>query len=85
MDARCQAYKRVSELGYDGFVQTFKNGTTNITGHISIIEKADKHLEDVSSHFGLSIRDRSKLKVERPVDNSQLNLFEQLKKTLSNG
>jgi hypothetical protein len=85
MDARCQAYKKVSDLGYEGFVQTFKNGTSNITGHISIIEKADKHLEDVSAHFGFSIRDRSKLKVERPVDNSQLNLFEQLKATLSNG
>lgn len=85
MDARCQAYKKVSELGYNGFVQTFKNGATNITGHISIIEKADKHLEDVSSHFGLSIRDRSKLKVEKPVDNSQLTLFEQLKNTLTKG
>lgn len=83
MDARCQAYGAIRDLGYRGLVQTFKNGTTNITGHVTIIEKADKHLQDISSHFGLSMRDRNKLKVKEPADDSQLNLFDEIKKSLN--
>ena len=75
MDARCQAYAEVTELGYKGLVQRFPSGATNITGHVSIIEKADKNLDDVSSHFGLSLRDRQKLKTT-DTDNNQLSLFE---------
>ena len=77
MDARCQAYNEISTLGYKGLVQKFPSGATNITGHVSVIEKSDKHLEDVSAHFGLSLKDRQKLKVEA-TDNKQLSLFESL-------
>jgi hypothetical protein len=82
MDARCLAYSEIAELGYKGLVQKFPSGATNITGHVSIIEKADKHLEDVSSHFGLSLRDRQKLKTET-TDTSQLSLFETLVQKLA--
>ena len=82
MDARCLAFQEISDLGYKGLVQKFTSGATNITGHVSIIEKADKHLEDVSSHFGLSLKDRQKLKVET-TDASQLSLFENLVKKLA--
>jgi len=82
MDARAQAYKEIQKLGYKGLVQKFDSGATNITGHVSIVEKADKHLDEVSAHFGLSIRDRQKLKVE-DVDNNQLSLFESLAKKLA--
>ena len=75
MDARCQAYFKINSAGYEGLVQTFKSGATNITGHVTIIEKADKRLDEISAHFGLSIKDRSKLKVEKP-DDGQLSLFE---------
>lgn len=61
MDARCQAISKINKEGYDGLVQTFKSGATNVTGHVSIIEKADKHLDEVSAHFGLSIKDRQKI------------------------
>lgn len=82
MDARCKAYEKINELGYAGLVQKFQSGATNVTGHISIIEKADKNLDDVSAHFGLSIRDRQKLKVENQ-NTGQLSLFETIAKKLA--
>jgi len=82
MDARCQAIRVINEKGYEGLVQTFKTKATNITGHVSILEKADKNLDSVSAHFGLSIRDRSKLKAVKTSDDSQLSLFEEIMKEL---
>ena len=75
MDARCQAYFEIKKKGYKGLVQTFSSGANNVTGHVSIIEKSDKRLDEISAHFGLSIKDRQKLKVEK-VDENQLSLFE---------
>ena len=75
MDARCQAIKEVNDRGYiGGLVQRFDSGATNVSGHVSIIEKADKHLDEVSAHFGLSFKDRQKLKGQDKVD-GQLDLF----------
>jgi hypothetical protein len=82
MDARCQAYFEIKKKGYKGLVQTFEKGYTNITGHLSIVEKSDKHLDEVSAHFGLSIKDRQKLNVETKDDN-QLSLFEKFMKQKS--
>jgi len=82
MDARCQALEQISTLGYAGLVQTFKSKATNVTGHVTIIEKADKHLDDVSAHFGLSVKDRQKLKVQT-TDTKQLSLFENLMQKLA--
>jgi phage terminase small subunit len=76
MDARSQAIAKINAKGYSGLVQVFATGANNVSGHVSIIEKADKALEDVSSHFGLSIKDRSKLK-QPSVDPGQLDLFDQ--------
>lgn len=75
MDARCQAYEKINELGYKGLVQTFESRATNITGHLTLVEKADKHLDDVSSHFGLSIRDRQKLKKATDPNPNQLSFL----------
>lgn len=82
MDARSQAIAEVNKKGYKGLVQTFEKGYTNITGHVSIIEKADKKLDEVSAHFGLSIRDRQKLKSDVTPD-GQLGLFDQVYKKLT--
>lgn len=81
MDARCKAIQVVNQEGYeDGLVQTFRSGATNISAHVTVIEKADKHLGEVSSHFGLSFKDRKKLNMK--TDTGQLDLFEQfLQKT----
>tara|TARA_R110001632_G_scaffold137804_2_gene253444 strand:+ start:25256 stop:25732 length:477 start_codon:yes stop_codon:yes gene_type:complete len=82
MDARCKAIAEINKKGYKGLVQTFTTGANNVTGHVSIIEKADKHLDAVSAHFGLSIKDRNKIKaVDGPGDN-QLNLFDEMMKKL---
>ena len=76
MDARCKAIHFANKGGYiGGLVQVFASGATNVSAHVSMIEKADKHLDEVSSHFGLSIKDRQKLKVKE-VDDKQLSLFE---------
>lgn len=81
MDARCKLVKKINDLnkedaaGVAGWVQIFKTGASNITGYQTMYEKATKQLDDVSAHFGLSIRDRQKLKIEK-ADESQLSLFE---------
>jgi hypothetical protein len=82
MDARCQAFKEITTLGYKGLVQKFPSGATNITGHVSIVEKADKHLDEVSAHFGLSIKDRQRLKTAESNED-QLSLFETVALKLS--
>jgi hypothetical protein len=82
MDARCKAIAEINRKGYKGLVQTFATGATNVTGHVSVLEKADKHLDSISAHFGLSIRDRNKIKsVEGPAD-GQYNLFDEVLKKL---
>ena len=64
-------------------MQKFTSGATNVTGYVSIIEKADKHLDGVSSHFGLSIKDRSKIKsVEEGPASNQLSLLDQIDEML---
>lgn len=82
MDARCKAYEQIEQLGYNGLVQKFASGATNVTGHVTIIEKADKHIDEVSAHFGLSIRDRQRLK-KQETNPDQLSLFEKVAEKLS--
>jgi len=82
MDARSKAIYHVNKKGYAGLVQKFASGATNVTGHVSIIEKADKHLDEVSAHFGLSIRDRQKLKPQE-INENQLSLFETIANKLA--
>lgn len=78
LDARVQAYQEIKELGYyDGLVQKFRSGATNVSAHITIIEKADKALNDFSAHFGLSIKDRVKLKQTKETNPDQFSLFEE--------
>lgn len=81
MDARSKAISKINAInakdpdGIKGWVQTFQNGANNVTGYVSILDKAAKHLDDVSAHFGLSIKDRQKLKPAEVNDN-QYSLFE---------
>lgn len=83
MDARCKAIYEVNKRGIKGLVQTFTSGATNVTGYVSIIEKADKHLADVSAHFGLSIKDRKKLDTKTATDPNQLDLLDEINKALN--
>ena len=82
MDARCKAIAEINKKGYKGLVQTFATGANNVTGHVSIIEKADKHLDSISAHFGLSIKDRNKIKAVEGPDETQLSLFDEVLKKL---
>lgn len=82
MHARCLAIAEINKKGYHGgMVQTFNSGANNVSAHISILEKADKRLDEVSSHFGLSIKDRQKLKVDESTS-GQLGLFDVVLKQL---
>lgn len=76
MDARSKAIAAANKKGINGLVQTFTSGATNVTGYVSIIEKADKHLAEVSAHFGLSIKDRKKLGEVSSAGDGQLDLFD---------
>lgn len=81
MDMKCKLIKIINDKnkeslsGVGGIVQKFASGATNITGYQSALKDQIKILEGVSAHFGLSIKDRQKLKVKE-VDDNQLSLFE---------
>lgn len=83
MDARSKMIAKINKLnnadpdGTAGHVQVFKNNTTNVTGYQTMYEKATKQLDEVSAHFGLSIKDRQKMKVTE-TDNGQLSLFDKV-------
>jgi len=88
MDARSKMIKIINDEnkksanGVGGWVQRFSSGATNVTGYQTMYEKATKQLEDISAHFGLSIKDRKKLNATTSVDDSQLSLFEQMQQQL---
>lgn len=83
LDAKNMMLKIINRLNRDdkegkapGLVQHFKTGSNNITAYVTIIEKAEKHLNNISEHFGLSIKDRQKLISPKEVDPDQISLFE---------
>ena len=83
VDYYIQAEERIQANGYDGgLIQTFKNGTTNISAHMTVREKMLKEIDDLSKHFGFSFLDRKKLKEEKPADPGQQDLFKQLQDSL---
>ncbi len=78
LDARCLALKKINDKpGLNGWIQTFTSGASNISPETSIIKEADKALDQISGHFGLSLKDREKLKAETPGDPNQTTLFDQ--------
>lgn len=85
MDMKCKLVKiineknRKSESGVGGIVQKFVSGATNITGYQSALKDQIKLLDDISAKFGLSIKDREKLK-GKTVDPGQLDLFSEFMK-----
>lgn len=82
LDARCKAIEisnhKNAEAGpyqMPGSIQTYTTGATNISPYVTIIEKADRALSEISAHFGLSIRDRNKLAAPPAADPAQTDLF----------
>jgi hypothetical protein len=88
MDMKCKLISFINEenkksiTGIGGVVQKFPSGATNITGYQSALKDQIKILSDVSAHFGLSIKDRSKLKAVETSAGGQLDLFEEVMKKL---
>lgn len=84
VDYIVQAEQKIEQSGYEGgLVQTFKNGTTNISGHVTIREKYVREFDELSKHFGFSFRDRAKIQEPEKGDPAQGNLFEQFLKATS--
>ena len=63
-------------------VQKFTSGATNITGYQSALKDVIKILDNVSAHFGMSIKDRQKIKATEQISDNQLSLFDQVQKAL---
>jgi len=82
LDQRNKIISKVNKLnaedpdGIAGWVQTFKNNTSNITGYQTSYDKATKQLDDVSRHFGLSFSDRKRLGEHNTTDPNQTVLFD---------
>lgn len=76
----CECETEISKLGYyDGLIQKFKSGATNVSAHVTLREKLLKQIDDYSKHFGFSFKDRMKLK-EVQAPNGQFDLWEQEKR-----
>ena len=81
LDVKNQSIKKQNDLNQKnpktlpGYVQVYVSGATNVSPWVTLVEKADKHLDEISSHFGLSIRDRNRLKEPPVVDENQTDLF----------
>ena len=67
--------KEKDETG-SGYIQTFKNGTTNVTTEQVVREKAFKRIIQLSGKFGLTIRDRMAMNM-KGVESGQLDIFEE--------
>lgn len=77
IDYYIQAENQISNLGYfDGLIQVFKGGATNVSGHVTIREKMIKEIDELSKHFGFSFKDRQKLKDNSNTNPAQTDLFD---------
>ena len=88
MDLKCKLISLInqenkkSKNGVGGVVQKFTSGATNITGYQSALKDVIKILDNVSAHFGMSIKDRQKIKATEQISDNQLSLFDQVQKAL---
>ena len=84
MDQRNKIIAKINKLnskdvdGVAGWVQTFKNGASNISAYQTSYDKATKQLNDVSEYFGLSFAHRQKINNPGSNNNGQLSLLDQI-------
>lgn len=77
-DQFIQATKHINLKGYEGgLVQKFKGGATNVSGHVTIQEKAFSKMLQISRIFGLSLRDRADLESVYNSEGGQMDLFQE--------
>jgi phage terminase small subunit len=80
VDYYIQAENHIDKLGYyDGLVQVFKTGATNVSAHVTLRDKMLADIDSLSSHFGFSFKDRSKLK-EQTTNPGQLDIWAEYSK-----
>lgn len=88
MDMKCKLIQLIntenkkSASGVGGVVQKFASGATNITGYQSALKDQIKILDSISEYFGLSIKDRNKIKAVETPGGDQLSLFDEVLKKL---
>jgi len=65
-----------------GLIQTFKNGTSNVSTEFTVRERAMKSVLQVSGKFGMTVRDRISMNMKKAED-GQLSLFDQMDEFLT--
>ena len=70
-----------SNNGIGGLVMVHSTGARQISAEMTALTNTNKEIDKLSSHFGLSIRDRNKLSEVKEADPSQTSLFEEFLKT----
>ena len=82
LDQRNKIIAKINKLnsrdpdGVSGWVQSFPNGTNNVSGYQTSYDKATKQLNDISEYFGLSFIHRQKIKNPGTEDPNQLKMFD---------
>ena len=88
LDQRNKIIAKINELnekdpdGVAGWVQTFPNGSNNVTGYQTSYDKATKQLNDISEYFGLSFVHRQKINDPTSGDPNQTRLWEEVAKKI---
>jgi len=76
-----QRKQKNSEDPGTGYIQTYRSGATNISTELIVMRDAEKTLFKCFKQFGLDPRSEKELKTD--TNPNQLELFENLKKSMS--
>lgn len=66
-----------STSGVGGLVMVHSTGARQIDPLVSQLASINKQLDNLSAHFGLSIKDRNRLSTKTEVDPNQTDLFKE--------
>jgi P27 family predicted phage terminase small subunit len=67
--------KKENDLPGSGSIQTFKNGTSNVSTEHTVRERAFKRVLTVVSKFGMTVHDRMKMNIVKVAD-GQMSIFD---------
>jgi P27 family predicted phage terminase small subunit len=67
--------RKEKEMPGSGSIQTFKNGTSNVSTEHTVRERAFKRIMQVGGKFGMTVQDRVKMNLTQ-VDSGQMSIFD---------
>lgn len=83
LDTNAQAVKQMNDKGYNGgVIQTYNSGAQQISPHMVAQKMARATIKEISEHFGFGFKDRKKLGNQTTTPETQLSLFDEIKKAL---